>query len=471
MATYTALINGSQAGQVVFPGDAESSVLINVIDSGSMPPSGRRIAANDLQALKQWVAEGAKFDGDDPNTRLGALVSVSTAIRQTSPEIRRATGSETVSFAADVAPLLVASCKGCHIDAMQNRGGLRLDTFAQMMRGGDSGPIIVPGNATDSLLIKKLRGLSGDRMPAGGRPQLPDASITMISTWINEGALLDGASETQSLSVMSQLAWVAQATPAQVSMKRKQASERDLQLLNTPEPYSVATDHFFVTGTAPNQTIELVAKKAEEQMKLVKTMVPSDDQENLFGGRATIYVLPRRYDYSEFAKMVESRDIPPNWTDHWKYDGLNAYIAALVHDSDDEKEIENQLAAPLVSLAVATHGRDVPRWFAEGVGAHVRSKTRGRVDRATIRRELAEMATAVAAMENPKQFFEQKLKPDQMDLVSASIVATMLDRGRRKNFDALLRNLDRGIPFETAFQEAMKMSLQEYVTKWFAYSR
>ena len=58
----------------------------------------------------------------------------------------------------DVAPLLVENCNGCHIDAMQTRGGLRMDTFAQILRGGDSGEIVLPGRSADSLLIKKLKG-------------------------------------------------------------------------------------------------------------------------------------------------------------------------------------------------------------------------------------------------------------------------------------------------------------------------
>ena len=82
----------------------------------------------------------------------------------------KATGKETVSFAGDVAPLLVESCKGCHINAMRASGGLNMDTFAQLLRGGDSGDIVIPGNGEESLLVKKLRGSMGLKMPAGGRP-------------------------------------------------------------------------------------------------------------------------------------------------------------------------------------------------------------------------------------------------------------------------------------------------------------
>ena len=66
-------------------------------------------------------------------------------------------------------------------------------------------------------------------MPAGGRPALPEASIKLISTWIDEGATLDGASETQPLGVMSQLAWANAASADQMSARRKELAEANVE--------------------------------------------------------------------------------------------------------------------------------------------------------------------------------------------------------------------------------------------------
>ena len=54
--------------------------------------------------------------------------------------------------------------------------------------GGDHGPAIVPGNADASNIIKKLSPNPpfGDRMPFGGA-YLPDSTIQIIKTWINQG--------------------------------------------------------------------------------------------------------------------------------------------------------------------------------------------------------------------------------------------------------------------------------------------
>ena len=230
MATFAALMKGPPEGVVIFAGDTIGSRLIETIETGDMPRGGGKVTPQELQTLKAWIVAGAKFDGADPGAPIAAGATPPPTTASPRPAARRATGKETVSFAAHVAPLLVDNCKGCHIDAMQTRGGLRMDTFAQMLRGGDSGAVITPGRGEASLLVKKLRGMVGQRMPAGGRPALSDESIKLISTWIDEGATLDGASETQPLSVMSQLAWASSATSKQMSERRQQLADKNMKL-------------------------------------------------------------------------------------------------------------------------------------------------------------------------------------------------------------------------------------------------
>jgi mono/diheme cytochrome c family protein len=366
MASYSALMKGPPSGVVVFPGDLIGSLLIETIETGDMPRGGR-MGAGELDTLKAWVKAGAKFDGPNPDDPIGASTTM-MPVEAARPELKRATGRETVSFASDVAPLLVENCNGCHIDAMQNRGGLRMDTFAQILRGGDSGAIVTPGKGEQSLLVRKLRGMEGDRMPAGGRPAFSEESIKLISTWIDEGATLDGASESQPLRVMSQLAWARKATPAQISERRGMLAQKNMKLA-TPSGGQILTyesEHFFVIGSASQGTIELVAELAEKQMKTVKTVVDAASGEAFFNGRATLFVMPRSYEYGEFARMVEGKEsLPSDWSSHWNFDGIDAYVSLVASDRDEEDEISSRLTGALVSLAVSTRGGDVPRWLAE----------------------------------------------------------------------------------------------------------
>lgn len=91
-------------------------------------------------------------------------------------------------FVRDVFPILKRSCLECHGPNLQ-KGGLRLDTAGAMRKGGDSGPVVVPGKAAASEFLRRLT-LSKedpDVMPARG-PLLTKAEIATLRAWIDQGA-------------------------------------------------------------------------------------------------------------------------------------------------------------------------------------------------------------------------------------------------------------------------------------------
>ncbi len=475
LATFATLMKGPPEGVVIFAGDTVGSRLIETIESGDMPRGGGKVAPNELKVLKDWIIAGAKFDGTDPTAPIvGSSTPPGAAptMNEDALAVRKSTGSETVSFAKDIAPILVNNCNGCHVDAMQVRGGLRMDTFALLFRGGDSGRVIEPGKSDASLLVKKIRGMEGDRMPAGGRPALPEESIRLISTWINEGATLDGASEDQPLRVMSQLAWAASASTGEMSERRHELALTNMKLANASRApvAEKITEHFFVFGTASQPTIDLVAQLAEEQMKTVATVVMSDLGEGFYKGRATIFVSSRRYDYSEFAKMVEGRSLPTDWTSHWRFDGIDAYVSLVATDRDEKEVIASRLLSPLTSLAVATRGGDVPRWLAEGVGTATAARKRG-ADKDERRKLESEIMQAITVMGDAKKFLDGKLTPEQTDRIGAAISTSLLDRTHRRNFDKCLRLLGEGKSFEKAFGESFGVSTQAFVESWIQWVR
>lgn len=91
-------------------------------------------------------------------------------------------------YLRDVKPILTRSCVPCH-GATQQKGGLRLDTAAAALQGGDAGPALQPGKSSASLLIQTVKGVHEDiaRMPYK-KPPLPGAEIELLARWINEGA-------------------------------------------------------------------------------------------------------------------------------------------------------------------------------------------------------------------------------------------------------------------------------------------
>src|SRR3954465_9704987 len=85
--------------------------------------------------------------------------------------------SAAVDYLRDVKPVLADQCYRCH-GASQQKGGLRLDTAALGLKGGDPGPAFKAGKPAESLAVQVIKGVHQDipRMPYK-KPPLSDAQI------------------------------------------------------------------------------------------------------------------------------------------------------------------------------------------------------------------------------------------------------------------------------------------------------
>lgn len=104
-----------------------------------------------------------------------------------------ADAASTSSFNSQVAPILQKNCLACHSSAAK-MGGLVMESYDALMKGGTHGQVIIPGKADDSRLIQMLEGKIQPRMPFNGEP-LPAADIAAIKSWIDAGAKGPAAGE------------------------------------------------------------------------------------------------------------------------------------------------------------------------------------------------------------------------------------------------------------------------------------
>ena len=82
-------------------------------------------------------------------------------------------------------PLLIKHCYQCHSSqAKILKGGLRLDSRGGWMKGGDTGPAIVPARPEESLLIEAIRYQSLEMPPEG---KLRDSEISVLEKWVKIG--------------------------------------------------------------------------------------------------------------------------------------------------------------------------------------------------------------------------------------------------------------------------------------------
>ena len=120
--------------------------------------------------------------------RLGSKLAISIAAALTTGAAAAAPPAADAEmarfFETSVRPVLVERCGSCH-GAEKQKAGLRLDSLVGMLRGGESGPAIEPGDPTASNLVAAVRHESWEMPPDG---KLPDDQIAAIERWIAAGA-------------------------------------------------------------------------------------------------------------------------------------------------------------------------------------------------------------------------------------------------------------------------------------------
>jgi len=98
-----------------------------------------------------------------------------------------------VTYAADIKPIFEKSCIKCHGPEKQ-KGKLRVDSLDAVLKGGEDGKVIEPGDSAGSVLVHNVAHLGDpdDYMPPpknkAGIPPLTTEQIALIRAWIDQGA-------------------------------------------------------------------------------------------------------------------------------------------------------------------------------------------------------------------------------------------------------------------------------------------
>jgi len=99
--------------------------------------------------------------------------------------------ANTDMYVKTVQPIFANNCYRCH-GGDNHRGGLQLDSKANILKGGKDGPVVVPGHPEQSLLVTLIRheGPADDPKPMPPKGKLSDADIAAVTAWIKAGAVM-----------------------------------------------------------------------------------------------------------------------------------------------------------------------------------------------------------------------------------------------------------------------------------------
>ncbi|NML40076.1 cytochrome C [Chitinophaga sp. G-6-1-13] len=109
-----------------------------------------------------------------------------------------------------VKPVLEEKCMNCH-NAGKAKGGLSMELPQQLLAGGKSGKLFIPGNPAISLMMERLHLPAEDKkhMPPAGKPQLTEEEVALLYYWIKGGA--DFKTQVASLPARDSLRLLAAA--------------------------------------------------------------------------------------------------------------------------------------------------------------------------------------------------------------------------------------------------------------------
>jgi uncharacterized membrane protein len=135
----------------------------------------------------EWLL--APFRKDEPAPAADAVPAADDQEPPAPAPPAAAAVPEVPDYASAIAPILAANCASCHGEA-KHKGGLRLDSHAAILRGGDGGPVVVPGDVAASELVRRVRLplADEDHMPPEGKPQPASEELDELEAWIRGGA-------------------------------------------------------------------------------------------------------------------------------------------------------------------------------------------------------------------------------------------------------------------------------------------
>lgn len=365
---------------------------------------------------------------------------------------------DRVSFARQLAPIMVERCLECH-NAGDRSGGLSLASYGRLARGGNRGAPLEGASAAESLLVRKLKGTAeGEQMPPDG--PLTDTQIALFAAWVAQGGTNDAGSDRAELTEIASELKLATATAEELNTERREQAAQNWRLaFPSSEAETIETANFLVVGGEDPNRLRQVGETAEQIRERIVTTLHVDDSQFATKGRTTVFVVPRVFDINEFALMVEGRNLPrPVRHAFWTVQGADCYVVVRLASEDPPDRVP--LTRALTGAMLETRG-GYPRWFINGTADLVQAKLHPR-SRETQR--LEDSLGVLASLKQPTDILRERTSVDVVAAGGYQLVKSLQQNERQ--FADLLVSVDRKAPFDAAVEKSFNRPLKQLVEQW-----
>ncbi len=164
LSSLAGLQAGSESGEVLSAAAPEESRLLEVLREGEMPPEdeGGPLSEQHIELIRQWIVQVASKHSE----------------------------SQTTLNQHDVLPILLGKCAECHGGQLQE-GKLDVRSRTTLLRGGESGPAIQPGNPSASRFLQRIA--KGEMPPKNKLAKysvkpVSASELRLLQRWVADGA-------------------------------------------------------------------------------------------------------------------------------------------------------------------------------------------------------------------------------------------------------------------------------------------
>lgn len=313
-----------------------------------------------------------------------------------------------LSFAQDIAPILVANCNGCHSkDGVGvKRGKLDLSTFENLQKGAADHKVIEPGKPDDSHLVLRINGGEDPKMPQGGNRDLSADAIAKITQWVKEGARLDAGLDPK--AAIDSYA----ASPEQVrrrQLAKTPQKDRDQKVIevgqarwkqsNSKQKLEVTPGrNFILFSTFPAERASSTLKTMEAQHGYLRQLLGPSATE--WPEKVSLYVFNDHGEFVEFVRTVEQREPESEENSSTRLNVAQPYVAAVdplggkketpaprhrakgkrgeeAEPGGSDRTLLGRLTEGVATGAVGAAG-NAPRWLRDGIGLYMAERVEPR---------------------------------------------------------------------------------------------
>ncbi len=460
--TFAGMKRGGQTGPLLLIGvPLRSLIIAKLVDPNPMrrmPRGGEALEREEIELIALWITQGAKFDGEDETAAIGA------SLEEKKPElppvkVAMADGTEKVSFKKDIAPWMLETCIGCH-GPNNPRSGIHLDKTGHLMRGGESGPVIVPGKPEESRLYQ-LVGLQDPIKMPPGQALLKRENAEDLKTWILEGAKYDGKEIKEAIRILVPTPEqilnerLAKFTPKEFAEFRMQRTKDQWQnVMKSEMPELAESDEFIVYGNVSTTRLAEVDTWAKEHLKTLRSLF---GEKNIpaWKGKLTIFVSKDRFGYSEFNQVLQNRQAPGEMVGHSMVTPNYEDAYLVLQDVGDQAteefpSLRISLVDHLTTAFLQRKETQLPNWAARGTGLAMAAQVAGANPYHAGLVDLA--ADAAKSITRPEDLFADRFSPTAAAAVGFTLVDFMIQAQGGQKYAQFITRLQNGGDVESTLQ-------------------